>query len=251
MAVALMGTGRVMTSPDGVNWTGQAAEASFWFSVVYGNGRFVAVAPTGTNQVMTSSSSAPSRPAVPTRVRATPGDGSASISFIPGSDGGSPITKYQYRVGSGAWTDAVETGSPITVSGLNNYTDYRISVRAVNAVGNSPAGGPVKVRPRYTGPVLDSAVAASPSSITASFSGVLYGGVNGYRYLVSVVVKGTTNEVGSCRTSSSGRSCSVTGLSPDTEYDVSVTHWFKFPADPNARTSLPSNTRTVRTAPSP
>jgi hypothetical protein len=29
---------------------------------------------------------------------------------------------------------------------------------------------------------------------------------------------------------------------------VSVMYWFRFPADPKARTTLPSNTVTVRTA---
>ena len=46
---------RVMTSPDGVNWTAQvAAEQNFWGSVTFGNGLFVAVAGDGTNRVMTS-----------------------------------------------------------------------------------------------------------------------------------------------------------------------------------------------------
>ena len=56
VAVASVGTNKVMTSPDGINWTARAAaEANPWRSVTYGNGLFVAVASTGTNQVMTSS----------------------------------------------------------------------------------------------------------------------------------------------------------------------------------------------------
>ena len=47
--------GNVMTSPDGVSWTSQTpAEANGWTSVKYGAGRFVAVAVSGTNRVMTS-----------------------------------------------------------------------------------------------------------------------------------------------------------------------------------------------------
>jgi hypothetical protein len=47
---------RVMTSPDGINWTSQvsAAETNRWNSVTYGNGLFVAVSSDGTNRVMTS-----------------------------------------------------------------------------------------------------------------------------------------------------------------------------------------------------
>ena len=56
--VAVTGTAttyRVMTSPDGITWTGRsAAQANSWTSVAYGNGLFVAVSSDGTNQVMTS-----------------------------------------------------------------------------------------------------------------------------------------------------------------------------------------------------
>ena len=46
----------VMTSPDGVTWTGvSSAPASAWLSVAYGNGLFVAVAPEKAPYVMTSS----------------------------------------------------------------------------------------------------------------------------------------------------------------------------------------------------
>ena len=57
----LVGGGLVAQAPAahaddaGVTWTARAAaEANNWTSVTYGNGLFVAVASTGTNQVMTS-----------------------------------------------------------------------------------------------------------------------------------------------------------------------------------------------------
>jgi hypothetical protein len=57
VAVATSGTGnRVMTSPDGINWTIRTSAAdNSWFFVAYGNGLWVAVATSGTgNRVMTS-----------------------------------------------------------------------------------------------------------------------------------------------------------------------------------------------------
>ena len=61
VAVASAGTHRVMTSPDGINWTPQtAAEANSWAAVCWapgansGLGLFVAVAKTGIHRVMTS-----------------------------------------------------------------------------------------------------------------------------------------------------------------------------------------------------
>jgi hypothetical protein len=190
---------------------------------------------------------APKKPARPTALRATAGDQSVSVAFTAGSDGGSSITKYQYQLNGGPWTDAVETASPITIGGLTNYTDYRIAVRAVNAVGDSLASHAVSTRPRSTGPVLNT-VTVDGTSITANFSGVLFGGVNGYRYTVNVVRSGTTNLVGACQTGVLGRSCTVNFLDWNEDYDVSVMYWFRFPADPKARTTLPSNTVTVRTA---
>lgn len=57
VAVAEPGTGnRVMTSPDGINWTSRnAAQDNDWQGVTYGNGVFVAVSGSGSaNRVMTS-----------------------------------------------------------------------------------------------------------------------------------------------------------------------------------------------------
>jgi len=53
VAVSASGSGnRVMTSPDGINWTLRtSATNNYWTSVCYGNGLFVAVA---SGSVMTS-----------------------------------------------------------------------------------------------------------------------------------------------------------------------------------------------------
>ncbi len=53
--VAVSYDGHVMNSSDGINWaTSTSAEANSWTSVTYGNGLFVAVASSGTHQVMIS-----------------------------------------------------------------------------------------------------------------------------------------------------------------------------------------------------
>jgi hypothetical protein len=54
--VSTSGVGnRVMTSPDGINWTIRAStEDNNWAGVCYGNGTFVAVSNSGTNRVMTN-----------------------------------------------------------------------------------------------------------------------------------------------------------------------------------------------------
>jgi uncharacterized protein (TIGR02145 family) len=57
VAVAGSGTGdKVMTSPDGINWTQRTASSNNnWAGITFGDGKFVAVAQSGTgNRVMTS-----------------------------------------------------------------------------------------------------------------------------------------------------------------------------------------------------
>jgi len=86
-------------------------------------------------------------PAAPTDLIATPGDTTASIAFTPPADGGSAITDYEYRVGTGAWTTGATTASPVAIAGLANDVEVSITLRAVNAVGNSPASAAVLVTP--------------------------------------------------------------------------------------------------------
>jgi predicted RecA/RadA family phage recombinase len=55
VAVAWMGSDRVMTSPDGITWTTRTQAAdSMWTSVTYGLGLFVAVSRDSSAEVMTS-----------------------------------------------------------------------------------------------------------------------------------------------------------------------------------------------------
>jgi titin len=83
---------------------------------------------------------------------ATAGDTEVTLSWtVPGSDGGSAVTEYQYRVSDDAgstwspdWTD-VPDGSDsgadrsdersYTVTGLDNGVLHTFEVRAVNVVG--------------------------------------------------------------------------------------------------------------------
>ena len=78
---------------------------------------------------------------------ADPGDGQVVLTWSLASNGGSAITKWQYRQsesggGYGAWTDIANRGPDTTshtVSGLSNGLSYTFEVRAVNAIGPSVA----------------------------------------------------------------------------------------------------------------
>lgn len=67
------------------------------------------------------------------------GDGQVSVNFRPpASDGGAPITNYEYSIDNGAtWAARApsSTISPMMITGLLNGTTYQIAIRAVNAVG--------------------------------------------------------------------------------------------------------------------
>jgi hypothetical protein len=250
VAVALSsdpGTNRVMTSTDGETWTARtAATESSWRSVTYANGRFVAVASGGTNRVMTSGSMRIA-PAAPTGLVATAGDGSASIAFTAGAEGDAAITKYQVKVGAGAWTDVVGTTSPFTVTGLTNYQTATIRLRAVSSAGDGAASDPVKVWPRVTGSALSFLKAQSASRILASVSA--FSPVDGTvsHYWFTAYAKGTNTAVARCRATAAVGSCVFSGLLADTEYDIAVRGFFRLTGSPTVLSTLDSARQTART----
>jgi len=183
----------------------------------------------------------------PTSLVATPGDGSASIAFSAGADGGAAITKYQYKVGSGAWTDAVGTTSPITITGLTNYQVSRIRLRAVNAAGDGAASDPVQVWPRIPGSALNLLKAQSSSRVLASVSALNPVGGTVSHYWFTAYAKGTNTVVATCRAAADVRSCVFLGLLANTEYDVSARGFFTLTGSADVLQTLDSATQTVRT----
>lgn len=105
----------------------------------------------------------PVAPSAPTDLVATPGDGSASVTFTLGADGGTSITNHEFSFDGGLnWTPfspAVTTGSA-SFSGLTNGTAYELVLRAVSSAGNGDASEAVTLRPR-TVPNAPSALAAT------------------------------------------------------------------------------------------
>jgi len=91
---------------------------------------------------------APTAPAAPTGVTATPGNGSAAVSWTAPSDGNSSISSYTVTpyIGSTAQTPTIVNGTPpvtnATVTGLTNGTAYTFTVTATNSVGTGPPSSP-------------------------------------------------------------------------------------------------------------
>jgi hypothetical protein len=93
-------------------------------------------------------------PQPPTDLSGTPGNQTAQISFTEGSNGGSAITNYMYSLNGGAFTalSPADASSSITITGLNNGTQYNIQLKAVNANGSGTASGTVTVKPAAPAP---------------------------------------------------------------------------------------------------
>lgn len=97
-------------------------------------------------------------PDIPRDLGAEPGDGEVTVSWaVPASDGGAPITRYEYRHAETTdpfpddWT-TVPGGSgarQVTVPDLANGTQYDFEVRAVNEAGGGE-GDQVSATPSET-----------------------------------------------------------------------------------------------------
>jgi outer membrane protein OmpA-like peptidoglycan-associated protein len=98
--------------------------------------------PSGTNSAASCTFLNPGLPHAPTTATATAGDGSASIAFTRGSNGGSAITNYKYSIDGGTTYIALSPASatsPMTIPGLTNGVFTTIKLIAVNANGQTPS----------------------------------------------------------------------------------------------------------------
>jgi len=78
-------------------------------------------------------------PGAPTKVSATAGNASATLTWTaPSSDGGAAVTGYVIKVSHGPVVKVADVTSD-TVTGLNNGTVYSFTVAAINAIGTGPS----------------------------------------------------------------------------------------------------------------
>ena len=144
-------------STDGTNYTALSPTDTIYPITINGltNGTsytiyLKAVNPNGVSSASSSVTVTPSTiPSAPTSLSASAGDGSATISFTPGANGGNAITNYKYSIDGSTYTDLSpsDASTPITISGLTNGTSYTIYLKAVNANGDSSASTSVSVIP--------------------------------------------------------------------------------------------------------
>jgi Fibronectin type III domain len=164
-------------------------------------------------------------PGSPRNVVASAGDASATITWAePSSNGNSPITGYEVKSTPGGVTKTTD-GSTLTVTftGLNNGTQYKFDVAAINAAGKGPA-----TSSNGATPTASPVVPAAPTNVTAALSGPLAVLVtwspadNGGAEITGYTITSTTGNV-SAKAGKGAVSAVVSGLTAGQRYKFMVT----------------------------
>ena len=190
------------------------------------------------------------KPAAPTGLSASAGDGQVDLSWDDPSD--SSITKYQVRLkrgsaGWGGWAGidgSDDETTSHTVTGLDNDVEYRFQIRARNANGNSPVSGARRATPTgsssstptttpLAAPVLTAA--AGDKSVVLSWPDIAGEEITGWWYQY----KSSGGWGSNIAVAANARKVVVRGLDNDTAYT------FRIFARAGARQSVWSNQATA------
>ena len=226
--------------------TGLTPGTAYSFTVTATNGDGTSTASDSSNSVTPYTT-----PGAPTSVLATPGNGSATVSFgAPSSDGYNTIDSYTVTAtdvtnsGDGGQT-STDTESPIVISGLTNGDSYTFTVTAHNAAGDgTPSSATTSIVP-FTTPDAPTSVTATAGSSSASVS-FTAPAFDGGRSIDSYTVTSDPGAYTCTTANGSTTTCEVTGLSAGTSYSFTVTA-LNFAG--NGSASSPSNSVTPYTTP--
>ena len=216
-------------------WTTAASSASPIVVTALANGTTYQVSLRAINAVGNGTASTPQSvtpatvPGAPAIVGDTVSGSNHQLSAAftaPTSDGGSPITNYDYSTDGGAtWLSAATTASPIVISVLSvdgttplaNGTTYFVELRAVNAVGTGTASA-VATGIAQTVPSAPSiaSVTAGPSSLGVVIVPASNGGaaITSYQYQL--------DSSGWVDTGTLGTSFLISGLTNGNSYGITV-----------------------------
>ena len=115
------------------------------------NGQEYAVSLTAVNDDGPGPASAPVTgtprgiPAAPVINTIAPTGSTTEVTFTAGSDGGFPITNYQYSLNGGASVvlDPAQNSSPLLIPDLPSQPGFDLTIAAINSAGAGPASSPV------------------------------------------------------------------------------------------------------------
>ena len=139
-------------------------------------------------------------------------------------DGGSAITRYEYRINAGTWTTTGGTDTEFTITGLARDTAYAFEVRAVNAIGNSEPSSEVDTRTLETDVAAPTDFTVTVQSEQATLQWTAPTDTQGeqitgydYRFTEGDTAGGEWTPTGSTITA-----FAVTGLEKNTEYTFQI-----------------------------
>jgi LPXTG-motif cell wall-anchored protein len=121
----------------------------------------------------------PTVPVAPTITSVVGTNGSLSVSFASGADGGSPITNYKYSIDGTNYIalNPATTSSPFIISGLTNATTYSVTIKAVNVIGDSLNSNTVNGTPIAPAAIVEpttttAAVTTTTAAVTTTTAAV-------------------------------------------------------------------------------
>lgn len=163
---------------------------------------------------------------------ASASSGALTIGFMPPSfDGGAAVTGYRLVAtptsGGTAVTDQSCVSSPCVISGLQNGTEYTVTVAAINTAGVGSTSSPSPALTPVTNAMAVQSLVSVPGDGTLTVSWTTpadLGGGTFTRYEVRIREPGQSWPLASTQdvTSQSTTSLPLTGLSNGTEYEVQV-----------------------------
>jgi cbb3-type cytochrome oxidase subunit 3 len=156
--------------------TPELQSGTYYFRAFADNGVKISYGAELSKVVVNDSETPPAIPDAPGITSVIPGPGQLVVTFTPpASDGGSPITGYQYSVDNGVtWITPVPgiTVSPLTITGLDSTTTFQVQLRAVNEAGEGSASSAVPGKPLASTPSapLITSLEPAPSELTIFFN---------------------------------------------------------------------------------
>ena len=111
------------------------------------------------------------KPGAPTGLRATPAQTTVALSWTAPTDtGGTPITGYEYRIGTGNWISTGATGTSFTVTKLTGNKAYTFQIRAVNAKAESSPSNTASVKTTAIVPSAPASLTVTTTATTATLT---------------------------------------------------------------------------------
>ena len=116
----------------------------------------------------------PTVPVAPTITSVVGTNGSLSVTFASGADGGSPITNYKYSIDGTNYIalNPATTSSPFIISGLTNATFYSVTIKAVNIVGDSLHSNTVGGTPVAPAAIVEPSTTTVSATTTTTIAAV-------------------------------------------------------------------------------